>query len=211
MKPFLSLLFSLFLLNSICSQEFAILKGDFTLIEKTEINKENRLTIGSIDYNSINKTATFDIKFPEEQQWKLKDTLLSKYRNDSLISTISVGELNDNFVFNSILNYNVTNFGLDQYGFITSEVKEVDGSVQIFWTPPSNAKDFLKEAQTTIKNNLLQKVVFIDVDGIIMNETYYEKYEFVNSLPVPVHISSRFNAQNETLIKVLKMRNVSLE
>jgi hypothetical protein len=192
-------------------QKYTILKGDFSIIEKKENGKENTITIGFVEYDSKLKSADFSIRFPQVETWHLRDSMLYKYKNDSLILTKVVGEIGDNFMFNDILNFDGSDFGLEKVGFTTRDVVEKDGLLTIYWDPPEVARTFLKEAITQIEENLLVSAVFIDVDDVTINETYYEKYEIVKGLPIPVHITSKFQSKNEALYKVVKMNNVDVE
>lgn len=210
LKKILFIIFSVLSLAA-SSQKYTILKGDFSIITKKEEGKMNTITIGYVEYNSQSKSADFSIRFPEVEKWELRDTVLNKYKNDSLYFTTVVGDLGENFMFNSILNFNGSDFGLEEVGFVTNDVVEKDGLLTIYWDPPQVAQTFLRRAITQIQDNLLQSVVFEDVDGVYINETYYEQYSIVKGIPIPVHITSKFQSEEETLFKVVKMKNVDIE
>lgn len=192
-------------------QKYSSLKGDFSIIEKKEDGKKNSITIGYVEYDSKSKSADFSIRFPEIEKWELRDTVLYKYKNDSLYFTTVVGDLGENFMFNNILNFDGSDFGLEEVGFVAQDVEEKDGLLTIYWAPPEVAKSFLRQAITQMEDNLLKSVVFEDVDGVFINETYYEKYDIVKGLPIPVHITSKFQSEKEVLYKVVKMKNVDIE
>ena len=70
MKFVISLLACLTLTSSLTAQKFTFLKSDFSLIEKYEgSNKQNKLIMGAIEYDSRTRSADFFIKFPEKEKW----------------------------------------------------------------------------------------------------------------------------------------------
>ncbi len=201
-----------FLSQNISSQKFIILDSDFSLIEKKDFkaDSKNSLIMGHVLYNSSDDSAEFNIKFPEMEKWILRDTILIKYKNDTIFSQQFVGTLSENFIFKSILQPSENDFGLKAAGFEIDEVQEMDGIITISWLAPPNLKHVVNKAVSTLKDNLLQSVTFLDTQDKIMNQTIYEKYELINTMPIPVHISTRFVTDDKSIIKVLKLKNVKI-
>lgn len=194
------------------AQKFTVLDSRFTIIDKNDSGKKNNLIMGHILYDSKTGAADFDIKFPEKENWELRDSFLTKFRNDTISSVMNVGKMSESFMFKSILEFRSSDFGLAEAGFQVLNVEEGDeGVLNITWDPPSIAKKFLKTAYTSIHDNLLQSVIFEDVDGKKINETFYEKYEVIQGIPVPVQISSIYRGQEEIKYRIIKLKDVELQ
>lgn len=206
------LLLFVFVTSSVVAQKYTILKSDFTLIEKrNEADAKNSLILGKVEYNSNTNEAEFLIKFPEEEKWGLKDSILTKYNQDTITSKQSVGTIGDNFIFKTILMPNSNDFGLKEVGFEIEDVEENNGTITITWSPPGGLKTIISSAETKLNDNLITSVTFRNTEGEIINQTFYEKYEIVNDMPIPVHISTRYKSDEKSLIKVLKLKNVIIE
>ena len=118
--------------------------------------------------------------------------------------------MNEQMIFKSILEYDSQDFGLKEAGFSIISVNEYKDGVVLEWAPPEQMKEFMLKVISQMENNLLQSIIFIDVEGKAFNKTYYEDYKYINNLPVPSKISSHYTAQKEEIFKVISFKNVEI-
>jgi hypothetical protein len=195
----------------IYSQKYQHFYADFSIKQKSTKEDKYNLIVGNIDFdNKLNK-AIYNIHFPQKEKWIIQDSFVYKYKNDTLTQTSKVGIVNDYLFFKQIIEHKDNDFGLTQYGFMSVAVEETEDHISMEWEPPSQFKTFLKKAYTQVKDNLLTGVIFIDNNGVEINKTYYDNYEIVNDLPVPMKISSHYIAEKEELFKTITLRKVRLE
>ena len=194
------------------SQTYTSLNCGFTIIEKREEGKKNSLIIGQLNFDDSKNETKFDIQFPQKEKWVIADTILHKYKGDTLLSTSVIGNVNEQMFFKQLLSFKGSDYGLSEFGFTMSDVEEVgNGLINVSWSPPANVSSFIKSAHTQVKDNLLQSVSVIDVDGLVLNETYFEEYAVINGLPVPVIVSMKVATTKEVLYKKIKLRDVEIE
>lgn len=196
---------------SIYSQKYQHFYADFSIKQKSTKEDKYNLIVGKIDFdNKLNK-AIYNIHFPQKEQWVIQDSFVYKYKNDTLVNTSKVGIVNDYLFFKQIIEHKDNDFGLSEYGFASVGVVEYEDHISMEWEPPAQFKTFLKKAYTQVKDNLLMGVIFVDNNDVEINKTFYDNYENVNDLPVPMKISSHYIAEKEELFKTITLRKVRLE
>lgn len=213
LKPIQQVILGLFFIclsNLTFGQKYSSMNANFTIKEVNTQNDKSTLIMGAVFYDNVKSIIEYDIKFPKKEKWIIKDSTLFKYVSDSLMSTSKASYLNEQMVFKSILEYDNQDFGLKEAGFTIASVSEYKDGVVLEWSPPIQMEDFMQKVISQLKDNLLQSIIFIDVDGKQFNKTYYENYEYINNLPVPLKISSHFMAKKQEIFKVIAFKNVEI-
>lgn len=185
-------------------------KSKFTIIEKNEITLKQSIVKGKVEFNKVTNSTKMDITFPEIQKWEIVDSILFKYKGDSIISQSKVNNLQEISIFKELLNMRSNDFGLKTLGFKEGSITKDKNEVYIEWIPANGYDKFISKATTSLKNNLLQAVVITDVDDIDISSIFFEDYEVINSIPVPKLIKQHVRGQQLNLYKIVKFSNVEL-
>ena len=207
-----SFTFVFILFNTILpAQKYRIFKADFSIKERRTGVEKSSLLVGSVVYDNSNNKAEYLLSFPKKEKWVIQDSFLSKYNNDTLIQKTKLAQVNEFLMFKNILEYKNNDFGLASNGFTVVGVEEEEEELIMEWLPPQNFKTFLKKVITNVKDNLLMGIVFVDVENKEINKTFYENYQIIKDLPVPLKISSHFIGKDQELFKSISFRNVSVD
>jgi hypothetical protein len=182
----------------------------FTILEKNEITLKQSIIKGNVSFNKETNETNMLISFPEKQNWKIIDSILYKYHNDSLISESKVNNLQEISIFKELLNMRSNDFGLKDMGFKESNITREGTEVFIEWTPPNGYDKFMSKATTSLKNNLLQGVVITDIENKDISSIFFEDYEVINGIPVPKVVKQHVQGQQMNLYKVIKFSDVEI-
>ena len=203
----LSFLFLPFLSYSQANKSFL---ADFTIIEKNTLSGEGKIIKGKVNYSKPDNRLDFDIYFPEAQQWIIIDSVMQKFKNDSLYGTSIARGFQDLAIFKELLELKSNDFGLKEYGFEMADVSTQDATVYVEWLPPPGFKSFIKTVTTSSKENLLQGIIFTDVDDKDFNTTLFENYTFIADLPIPLKITQHFIGKEEHIYKTIYFDHVEV-
>lgn len=207
---FISIL-SCCLFNTLNAQKYHLFQAGFSIKEKRTGTEKSTLMMGKVSYDNHQNKAEYYLSFPQKERWVIQDSTLHKYVGDSLVTTKVLGQVNDFIMFKNILEYKDNDFGLSSAGFVITSVQESDEELIMEWEPPSAFKSFLKKVITHVKDNLLMGIVFYDVEGKEINKTFYENYQIIKDLPVPMKIVSQYSGNEQQLYKSITFDNVVVE
>lgn len=202
----------LFLSNvDLICQAHKSFKADFTIMERNSLKNDSKILKGKVNYSKPDNRLDFLIHFPESQKWIIIDSTMQKYRNDTLFGTSVVRGYQDLAVFKELLELKSNDFGLREYGFEMADVSTLDGTVYVEWLPPTSFKTFIKSVTTASKENLLQGVIFTDVEDKDFSSTLFEDYTFVADLPIPLKITQHFIGKEENIFKTIYFENIEVK
>lgn len=180
--------------------------------EKNAATNQASLIIGDIVYTKSEKTAVYNLKFPKKEKWVFQDTMLLKYRNDSLIEEKIMRFFSQENIFNNLLDNQSTDYGLSDINFTIAEVDESgDDAVSVTWVPPVQLEDKVKSVITTVEDNVLMAVKIYNPEGNLALESYNEDHQVISNISVPMKISSRSSSQYGDIFKVITFRNVNIQ
>lgn len=199
------------LVNTLNAQKYHLFQARFSIKEKRTGTEKSTLMMGKVSYDNHQNKAEYYLSFPQKERWVIQDSTLHKYVGDSLVTTKVLGQVNDFIMFKNILEYKDNDFGLSSAGFVITSVQESDEELIMEWEPPSAFKSFLKKVITHVKDNLLMGIVFYDVEGKEINKTFYENYQIIKDLPVPMKIVSQYSGNEQQLYKSITFDNVVVE
>jgi hypothetical protein len=199
------------LFNALNAQKYHLFQAGFSIKEKRTGTEKSTLMMGKVSYDNHQNKAEYFLSFPQKERWVIQDSTLHKYVGDSLVTTKVLGQVNDFIMFKNILEYKDNDFGLSSAGFVITSVQESDEELIMEWEPPSAFKSFLKKVITHVKDNLLMGIVFYDVEEKEINKTFYENYQIIKDLPVPMKIVSQYSGNEQQLYKSITFDNVVVE
>ncbi|HRD05908.1 MAG: hypothetical protein U0V54_12590 [Saprospiraceae bacterium] len=198
-------------LTTLHAQKYHLFQAGFSIKEKRTGTEKSTLMMGKVSYDNHLNKAEYFLSFPQKERWVIQDSTLHKYVGDSLVNTKVLGQVNDFIMFKNILEYKDNDFGLSSAGFVITSVQESDEELIMEWEPPSTFKTFLKKVITHVKDNLLMGIVFYDVEEKEINKTFYENYQIIKDLPVPMKIVSQYSGNEQQLYKSITFDNVVVE
>ncbi|MBK8701585.1 MAG: hypothetical protein IPN29_19360 [Saprospiraceae bacterium] len=193
------------------SQKHHLFKADFVIKEKRTGTEKSSLMMGKVSYDNLLSKSEYDLFFPKKERWVIQDSFLTKYEGDSIVSKSKLQQVNDYIMFKNILEYKDNDFGLTSAGFHITAVEETDEELIMEWEPPANFQTFLMKVVTHVRDNLLMGIIFIDTEDKEISKAFYENYEIVKDLPVPMKITSHFTGLKEDLYKSISFKNVHIE
>lgn len=197
--------------NALNAQKYHLFQAGFSIKEKRTGTEKSTLMMGKVSYDNHQNKAEYFLSFPQKERWVIQDSTLHKYVGDSLVTTKVLGQVNDFIMFKNILEYKDNDFGLSSAGFVITSVQESDEELIMEWEPPSAFKSFLKKVITHVKDNLLMGIVFYDIEEKEINKTFYENYQIIKDLPVPMKIVSQYSGNEQQLYKSITFDNVVVE
>lgn len=192
------------------SQKYSHYNAKFSLIEKSTLSDTSSLIHGDVAYNLSNNETLYTIKFPEKKKWHFVDSTLTISSDTSVLRKKEFAEINQLTIFKNILTNNIQDFDLAENGFEMQSMNKDNGTIRVTWLPPPTASTFLEHVITESKDNLLQAVAFIDIDGKAINRTYYQDYISIKNVMVPLKIKSIFKAKTEEKYRILSFTDVEI-
>lgn len=185
-KLVLLLVFSVICLN-LYAQDFFRIKSDFTVKISNSDGSKN-LTKGVVYYDKNFRELIYDITFPKKEKWVSKDTLLLKFRNDSLIEKIRIPAVNEFSIFHLSLNSGLSDFGLKNSPYKINKVEKKGDLVLSYWKIPKQATDFLDHVIVAKKENRLESVIMVDNNLKIMSKQFFRNYMKTGAFEFPQQI-----------------------
>jgi hypothetical protein len=204
------LIINLTFITSSLTQTFNIFEADFTIKEKYKSSQKSTIFKGSVLVNAIEQSSSFDLYFPTKEKWILKDSLLTKYTQDSIIRIVNIGDFNNFSLIREISSAIKKDYGLSELGFSQVDVKYDTSGITTDWSPPEAMKVIFSKAVTIVAENLLQSVTLFDIDGKIVTTTFFEDYIFIKNYPIPSKILSKVVGDTDTMFKSLVFKNISI-
>ncbi len=196
-------------LISLTGQSFVNFESDFTIKEKHKQAGITSLVRGSMSIDYLANLSEFKIYFPERERWVLKDSILTQYKDDSLLTSTVVGSFLENSFISDIISSSKNDYGLEDLGFVRKKIIDNNESeIEVFWDVPHMMKDILSGASTFLKENLLTRVVFYDINNTIIISTFFEDYIFLKGKPISSKISSKIVGENEIIFRSIEFDNI---
>lgn len=196
--------------SGLISQNSESYKSKFTIIEKNETTLKQSIIKGFVEFNKLTNSTKMDIYFPEKQNWVIIDSVLFKYKDDSIINQSKVNNLQEISIFKELLNMRTNDFGLKDLGFKEGSITKDKNEVYIEWTPANGYDKFISKATTSLKNNLLQAVVITDINDVDISSIFFEDYEVINGIPIPKLVKQHVRGEKLNLYKLIRFSDVEV-
>lgn len=207
---FLLLLISFFLFpdTALVAQEFYRFKSDFSIKEKESGKDQGRLITGTIYFDKNLHKTVYDIRFPEPEQWLVRDTFMYRKKADTLISSQVVPPVGEFSIFNMILSQQLTDFGLAKVGYTPGEVQQDGNQVIAQWMPPEHFKAYLGPVTLASEQKRLTAAAFFDKDQKLVSKFYFQEYSVQSGLPVPGKIYQIYYRESGEFVRIMTLKNI---
>jgi hypothetical protein len=211
LKYFYLLLLAILLTSVDClGQNFSIFEAEFSIKEKYKKSQKSTLFKGKVLVNTLEQTSKFDLFFPNRETWILKDSILSKFQNDTLTKKVNVGHFDNFSMIKEISSAIKKDYGLSDLGFTISDITEDSIGIVMNWLPPTAMKSVFSNAVTIISDNLLKSITLYDLNGNIVANTFFEDYQFLKNIPIPSRVFSKISGDTDTVFKSLQFNNIKI-
>jgi len=194
--------------TSKAQSEFYRFKSDFSIKEKETGKDQGRLITGSIYYDKNLHKTVYDIRFPEPEQWLVRDTFMYRMKGDSLVSQQMVPPVGEFSIFNMILSQQLNDFGLAKVGYTPGDVQQDGNQVISQWLPPVQLKTFLGPVSMAQENKRLTAAAFYDKDQKLVSKFYFKDYIVQNGLPIPGKIYQIFYREAGEFVRIMTLKNI---
>jgi hypothetical protein len=188
------------------SQSFLTMSGEFTMKEKR--NENLKLIKGRFEVDNEKRFLKFKLSFPQHETWILNDTIFEKYVNDTLISSIGFSKWDDVSFFNDIIHLYKNDYGLKESGFKIVDISKKENKTIVKWVSPTNFEKLIKNAFTTVEENLLKSVSFYDPNDTEISVSFFSDFKILNGLPIPCKITSKHTGTKDIVYKSMEFRNL---
>ena len=173
--------------NFTLAQDYFRISADFTVKVKKSDGRLN-LTRGRVFYDKNYKELIYEISFPQNEKWVIKDTSLIIIRKDTLYEKTSIPSINEFTVFHLALNSNLSDFGLKNSVYKINKVEKKNDLVLSYWKIPDQASTILDHVIIAKKDNRLESIVMIGNDAKIVSRQFFKDYEKIDAFEFPRQI-----------------------
>lgn len=206
---FLVLIFSLVSTLQLAAQsEYYRYKSEFSIKEKEAGQDQGRLIMGTVYFDKNQHKTLYNIRFPEPEQWLIRDTLLYRKKADTLVAQQVVPPVGEFSIFNLILSQQLQDFGLAKMGYTPGTVQQDGEQVISSWLPPEKLKAYLGEVSIAQENKRLVAVAFYDKAQKLGSKFYFKDYSIEGGLPVPGKIYQIFYRETGEFIRIMTLKNI---
>lgn len=194
--------------SSEAQSNFFRFKADFSIKEKEAGKEQGRLIMGTIRYDKNLHKTVYDIRFPEPEQWLLRDTFMYRMNADSLISQQTVPPVGEFSIFNLILSQELQDFGLSKVGYTPGTVQQENNQVLSQWLPPEALKSYLGPVTLSQEHKRLTAAAFYDKDSRLLSKFYFQDYTVHSGLPVPGKIYQIYYRESGEFVRLMTLKNI---
>jgi len=188
--------------------QFFRFKSDFSIKEKETGKDQGRLITGAIYYDKNLHKTVYDIRFPEPEQWLVRDTFMYRMKADTLVSQQMVPPVGEFSIFNMILSQQLNDFGLAKVGYTPGDVQQDGNQVISQWLPPEQLKAYLGPVSMAQENKRLTAAAFYDMEKKLVSKFYFQDYTVQSGLPVPGKIYQIFYREAGEFVRIMTLKNI---
>jgi hypothetical protein len=191
-------------------QEYHRLSADFTVKIK-DVEGKLTLTKGKVFYDKNYQELIYDIHFPEKEKWIMKDTLLTKVKNNKIISQTTIPGINDFTIFHLALNVSLNNFGLENTIYQLVKLEKKNGLVISYWKIPQQTVEGMDHIIIAKRNNRLENVIIVGENDKIISKQYFRNYLQIGAFQFPQKvIQINYDIQNRKNFQVYEFKNITV-
>lgn len=183
----LIIIIGLFFHSFTFAQEYFRITAEFTVKVKNSDGTLN-LTKGKVFYDKNYKELIYEISFPQNENWVIKDTSLIIIRKDTLYKKTSIPSINEFTVFHLALNSNLNDFGLKNSIYKINKVEKKKDLVLSYWKIPNQVSTVLDHVIIAKKDNRLESVVMIGNESKILSRQFFKDYQKYEAFEFPRQI-----------------------
>lgn len=188
--------------------DFYRFKSDFSIKEKESGKDQGRLITGNIYYDKNLHKTVYNIRFPEPEQWLVRDTFMYRKKADTLVSKQVVPPVGEFSIFNMILSQQLTDFGLAKVGYTPGDVQQDGNQVIAQWLPPEQFKTYLGPVSLASEQKRLTAAAFYDTEQKLVSKFYFQDYTMENGLAIPGKIYQIYYRESGEFIRIMALKNI---
>lgn len=183
-------------------------------IKNKDLNTgEESLLLGWLNYEINDKKLTYELSFPSQEKWVIKDTSYVIYKNGEIKSKSKAPVKVDQTVFHLALTGALSSYGMtsSQYELQTVD-RDPDGKVVSTWTPPQALKKSFGKVMVASRSDELLGVVFFSSQDEVITKQFYEDYVDLNGVKFPQKVTKIVfdRSGQESSIEVTDYSHISL-
>ncbi len=210
LKFYIFIISALFFNISVNGQEYYRISADFTVKVKKSDGTLN-LTKGKVYYDKNYGELIYDVSFPQLEKWILKDTLLTKMRNDTLFEKITIPSINKFTIFHLALNSSLNDFGLKNSIYKISKVEKKNDLVLSYWKIPEQASTILDHVIVAKKENRLESVIMMGNELNIISRQFFKDYEKIGAFEFPRQlIQIIYDEEKKENYQITEFKNIKI-
>jgi hypothetical protein len=196
--------------NTLTAQQFYRFKSDFSIKEKESGKDQGRLITGTIYFDKNLHKTVYNIRFPEPEQWLVRDTFMYRKKADTLVSKQVVPPVGEFSIFNMILSQQLSDFGLAKVGYTPGDVQQDGNQVIAQWLPPEQFKAYLGPVSLATEQKRLTAAAFYDKEQKLVSKFYFQDYTLDNGLAIPGKIYQIYYRESGEFIRIMTLKNVTI-
>ncbi|RPI44810.1 MAG: hypothetical protein EHM46_02420 [Bacteroidetes bacterium] len=173
--------------GSLGAQTYFRMSAEFTVKIKRQDGTMN-LTRGTVYYDKNIRELIYDVTFPRDEKWVVRDTSLMKFTGDTLADRISIPSVTEFTVFHLSLNAGLKDFGLKQSRFKVSQVEKKGDLVLSYWKMPKQVSEMIDFVVVAKKENRLESVIIMGQESRIVSRQFFRDYIQVDAFEFPGQI-----------------------
>lgn len=170
---------------------------------------KGQLTLGKVYYDKKIQKLVYNISFPDNEVWVVKDSISTVYKNNLLYQTEKINPFVQTTVFHKCLDGKFNDYGLKESVYKVEKVEKDSNMVITTWVPPSNIM-FLGRIITSTVNNSLYGVVIKNKANTILSKQIFKKYAVVKGLKVPSEIIQIMYKGDQEIYQVITLSNIQI-
>jgi len=177
----------LLIAGQVQAQNYFRMSASFTVKIKRHDGTMN-LTRGMVYYDKNIKELIYDVTFPGEEKWVVRDTSLMKFRGDTLAERIGIPSVSEFTVFHLSLNAGLKDFGLKQSMFKVTQVEKKGDLVLSYWKIPEKVSDMIDFVVVAKKENRLESVIIMGKESRVISRQFFRDYRQIDAFEFPGQI-----------------------
>lgn len=192
------------------AQKFFRIKGDFTIKTKTAEGK-SQLTIGKFYYDRNIKKLIYLNTFPRKEAWVSVDTSIYHIENSKVMGRQSTPPVAEFSMFHLALNSQLSSFGFKNSALTIEKIERANDMVITTWAVPQKAAKLFGKIKTSTKNNRLNGIIFIDVEGKILKKQFFNNYKNFNGIEFPQEVIEIIYINGKENYQVTTYKNIVID
>ncbi len=205
---FFLIFLAFFSIKALNAQAFYRFKSDFSIKEKESGTDQGRLITGSIYFDKNLHKTVYNIRFPEPEQWLVRDTFMYRKKADTLVSTQVIPPVGEFSIFNMILSQQLTDFGLAKVGYTPGDVQQDGNQVIAQWLPPEQLKSYVGPVSLASEQKRLTAAAFYDKDQKLVSKFYFQEYSLRDGLAIPGKIYQIYYRESGEFVRIMTLKNI---
>jgi hypothetical protein len=189
------------------SQDSYRFKADIIMKVKNS-DSSYQYTRGSVFYDRNFKKIIYKTTFPQKELYVSIDTLVYRYAENKLISTVSNVLKPEYSIYQFILNNDIADFGLKKSGFVVASVERAGDQILTKWIPPQGNSSMFGTILISSKNKRLNSVLIHNSKKVLVYRQIYKNYQSIKGVEIPTEILSITYIGDLKQYQIIEFRNV---